>query len=70
MSPNPALRLHGLVPATHTPFHDDGSLHLAAVENQAAHLSAHGIRYAFIGGTTGESSSLTVEERRALAVLR
>jgi N-acetylneuraminate lyase len=63
-----SLRLQGLVAATHTPFHRDGSLNLAIVEKQAAPLAATGVSYAFIGGTTGESSSLTVEERRALAV--
>ena len=60
-------RLRGLVAATHTPFHADGSLHLAVVEKQAAHLLANGVSQVFVGGTTGESSSLTVEERRALA---
>jgi len=62
-----ATPLHGFVAATHTPFHADGSLNLAIVERQAAHLSQQGIRLAFIGGSTGESQSLTVEERRALA---
>lgn len=61
------FRLHGLVAATHTPFHADGALNLAIVEKQAAHLLANGIKFAFIGGTTGESASLTVEERRVLA---
>lgn len=61
-------RITGLVAATHTPFHADGSLNLASVEKQAAHLQATGVSHAFIGGTTGESSSLTQEERRALAV--
>ena len=59
--------LHGLVAATHTPFHADGVLNLSVVEKQAAHLTAGGVKYAFIGGTTGESASLTVDERRALA---
>jgi N-acetylneuraminate lyase len=62
----PSLKLTGLVAATHTPFHSDGSLNLAIVEKQAAHLAANGVSHAFIGGTTGESSSLTLEERRAL----
>jgi N-acetylneuraminate lyase len=60
-------RIQGLVAATHTPFHGDGSINLAVVEQQAAHLVKTGVNYAFIGGTTGESSSLTVDERRALA---
>lgn len=63
----PIHPLHGLVAATHTPFHADGSLKLAAVERQAAHLSENGVRIAFIGGSTGESSSLSLEERKALA---
>lgn len=60
-------RLTGLVAATHTPFHPDGSLNLTIVEKQAAHLLANGVRTAFIGGSTGESHSLGLEERRALA---
>jgi N-acetylneuraminate lyase len=59
--------LHGLVAATHTPFLADGSLHLAAVEAQAAHLLKNGVQIVFIGGTTGESASLTLAERLALA---
>ena len=64
---NTKLLLHGLIAATHTPFHPDGSLNLARVETQAAHLIRHGVTAAFIGGTTGESSSLSLEERRLLA---
>jgi len=59
--------LHGLVAATHTPFHDDGSLNLAVVERQAAHLSKNRIGAVFIGGSTGESHSLALTERTALA---
>ena len=62
-----ASRLTGLVAATHTPFHTDGSLNLSLVEKQATHLLANGVRTAFIGGSTGESHSLSLEERRALA---
>ena len=62
-----ANRLTGLVAATHTPFHADGSLNLGIVEKQAAHLWADDVQIAFIGGTTGESHSLSLEERRALA---
>jgi N-acetylneuraminate lyase len=63
----PTHPLHGLVAATHTPFHADGSLNLAAIESQAAHVLRNGISHVFIGGTTGEYSSLTLEERLALA---
>jgi N-acetylneuraminate lyase len=61
------IQLRGLVAATHTPFRADGQLNLSAVEKQAEHLRRNGIKTVFIGGTTGESHSLTVEERLALA---
>ncbi|AMV39074.1 dihydrodipicolinate synthase family protein [Planctomyces sp. SH-PL62] len=61
------IRLRGLVAATHTPFDDQGNLNLPAVEAQAEHLVRDGVGAVFIGGTTGESSSLTTEERRLLA---
>lgn len=62
-----AQRLHGLVTATHTPFHADGSLNLNAVEQQATFLLAKGVTTVFIGGSTGESHSLTYNERHLLA---
>lgn len=61
------LKLTGLVAATHTPFHDDGSLNLSIVEQQAEHLLRHQVSTAFIGGSTGESHSLNVDERKQLA---
>src|SRR5262245_18535653 len=61
------LKIHGLVAAVHTPFRPDGELALAVVEKQAEHLRANGVGAAFICGSTGESHSLTVEERLALA---
>lgn len=60
-------KLTGLVAAAHTPFTEDGALNLAAVEKQAAHFLKNGIATVFIGGSTGESHSLNVEERRQLA---
>lgn len=62
-----STKLTGLVTATHTPFHADGSLNLDAVEKQAEHLLRSGVSTVFIGGTTGECSSLSVDERLALA---
>ena len=62
-----ASRLHGLVAATHTPFKPDGSLNLAIIEKQADHLLKNGVTLAFIGGTTGECHSLSLDDRRALA---
>jgi len=61
-----SFRLHGLVAATHTPFHADGSLAPEVVALQAAHLARQGIRSAFITGSTGEAHSLTRDERLAI----
>jgi len=62
----PSFKFSGLCTATHTPFHADGSLNLSVIEKQAAFLRSKGITSVFIGGTTGESSSLTAAERAAL----
>jgi N-acetylneuraminate lyase len=60
------IPLTGLVAAAHTPFKADGTLNLAIVEKQAAHLLKHKLPTVFIGGSTGESHSLTLDERRQL----
>jgi N-acetylneuraminate lyase len=60
-------KLTGLVAAAHTPFTADGALNLSAVEKQAAHFLKHKVTVAFIGGSTGESHSLSLDERRRLA---
>ncbi len=56
-----------LIAPPHAPFKSDGSLNLAVIEQQAAHYEAHHIDGVFVSGTTGESSSLTVPERLAIA---
>jgi N-acetylneuraminate lyase len=58
--------LTGLIPACHTPFNRDGALNLAVVEQQAALYRESGLRSVFVGGTTGEFASLTLDERKAL----
>lgn len=68
--PNPPRRrvhkLTGLIAATHTPFGPDGALNLLAIESLAAHLERNNLTGVFISGTTGESHSLTLTERKAL----
>jgi N-acetylneuraminate lyase len=65
MHPHPPFV--GLVAAVLTPFDEGGDLNLAAVEPHAALLARDGVAGVFVGGTTGEFASLTVEERLALA---
>ncbi|MDB6073870.1 MAG: dihydrodipicolinate synthase/N-acetylneuraminate lyase [Verrucomicrobiaceae bacterium] len=59
--------LHGLVAATHTPFFPDGSINFGMVEKQAEHLINNKVLTVFINGSTGESSSLLLDEKLALA---
>ncbi|HWG41862.1 MAG TPA: dihydrodipicolinate synthase family protein [Gemmataceae bacterium] len=63
----PTAALTGLVAATPTPFSADGELNLPVVAKQAERLLRDGVKTVFIAGSTGESYSLTVEERLALA---
>lgn len=57
----------GLIPAVLTPFDAGGALHLAAVESHAELLARDGVASVFVGGSTGEFSAMTIEERLALA---
>lgn len=59
--------LIGLVPAVLTPFDSRGELNLPAVEKQVELCLTDGVAAAFVGGTTGEFSSLSTGERMALA---
>jgi N-acetylneuraminate lyase len=59
--------LFGLIPACHSPLHPDGTLNLGMVEKQAELYLESGLRSVFVAGTTGEFTSLTVEERIVLA---
>ena len=63
---NKSLKLHGLVAAVHTPFKADGSLNPSSVDAQARLLASQGIKLAFITGSTGESSSMQLEERKEI----
>jgi N-acetylneuraminate lyase len=62
-----AAFMTGLIAATHTPFHADGSLNVEAIGRQAEFMLAQQVTTVFIGGSTGECHSLSVVERQALA---
>lgn len=57
-------KLKGLVAATFTPMHEDGSLNLGMIESYANYIASTEITGVFVCGTTGESLSLTVQERK------
>ena len=60
-------RLTGLIAATFTPMHQDGSLRLEAVEPMVERLLSEGISGFYVVGSTGEGVSLSGRERRDAA---
>jgi N-acetylneuraminate lyase len=64
---SPPARELGLIAATFTPFHRDRSLNLGPIAQQAEALHRQGLRGVFVCGSTGEGSSLTTDERMAVA---
>lgn len=63
----PAELLSGLIAAPFTPLRSDGALNLPMIDRLARSLAANSVSGAFVCGTTGEGSSLTSDERRAVA---
>jgi dihydrodipicolinate synthase/N-acetylneuraminate lyase len=59
-------KLEGLVVATLTPMHEDGSLDLPSLAAHVQDLLASGAEGLFVGGTTGEGLLLEVDERLAV----
>lgn len=57
-------RLRGLIAATFTPLHPDGSLNLDLVPALVDQLEADGVSGLYIAGSTGEGPSLSAAERR------
>jgi len=57
----------GLIAAPFTPMHADRTINFNAVDHYARWLHQSGVVGAFICGTTGEGTSLTLEERRQVA---
>lgn len=58
--------LQELIAATFSPFHPDGSIAPEAIPIQASFLAANNVKTVFVTGTTGESQSLTCDERLTL----
>lgn len=59
--------LTGLIAAVYTPFDADGELRVSMIERQAQWLIESGASGVFVAGTTGESHSLSMDERIELA---
>jgi N-acetylneuraminate lyase len=61
------VKLVGLTAATHTPFDVRGDVDLSVIELQANHLLENRVHQVFVCGSTGESHSLNLGERMAIA---
>jgi N-acetylneuraminate lyase len=59
--------LVGLIAATYTPLHRDGSLNLDPIPGMVDYLLESGVSGLYVCGSTGEGVSLTSDERRAVA---
>ncbi len=72
-APTPSARdgraplLSGLIAATFTPMKADGDVDLEAIPAVTDYVLGQGASGLFVCGSTGESPSLTVDERRAVA---
>jgi N-acetylneuraminate lyase len=60
-------KIEGLIAATFTPMHTDGSINLEPIGAYYKYLVENGLSGAFINGTTGEGVSLTQGERKQIA---
>ncbi|MEZ6062381.1 MAG: dihydrodipicolinate synthase family protein [Planctomycetaceae bacterium] len=60
-------KLTGLIAATYTPFHADGSLNTKPIPEYVDFLLNSGVSGLYVCGSTGEGVSLTGDERRVLA---
>ena len=62
----PAELLSGLIAAPFTPLRSDEALDLPVIDRLVRSLAANSVSGAFACGTTGEGSSPTGDERRAV----
>lgn len=58
--------LSGLIAAPFTPMHEDGAVNLDVIPEYASYLIENNVNGVFLCGTTGESFSLTNDERIAV----
>ena len=60
-------KLHGVVCASITPMHSDGSIDIASLRRLTQHLIKNGIHCLYPNGTNGESIALNQDERFQIA---
>ena len=59
-------KLEGMVAATFTPLDENGDVNLSVIDKYADWIASTPIKGVFVCGTTGEFSSLTIDERKLI----
>jgi len=60
------MKLHGLIAATHTPFHTDGTIAPESVSGYVEFLLKRKMDGLYVNGSTGEGISMSVDERKTM----
>lgn len=66
MNVHTMIKLSGLIPAVFTPFDKSGAINLPQIRPYADKLAADGADGVFVCGSTGECTSMTVDERKSV----
>lgn len=59
-------RIKGMIAATFTPMNENGDINCEEIKKYADYIASTPITGVFVNGTTGEFSSLTIDERKQL----
>ena len=59
-------KLEGMVAATFTPLDENGDVNLSVIDKYADWIASTPIKGVFVCGTTGEFSSLAIDERKLI----
>jgi 4-hydroxy-tetrahydrodipicolinate synthase len=59
-------KFHGVAPALATPMFEDGSIDYNGLKKLIEHVSEGGVDYLVVQGTTGESATMSKEEKKAV----
>jgi|SRR5882757_6895410 len=60
-------KIEGLIAATFTPFHEDGTVNTSLIPALVDKLVKDGVRGIFVCGSNGEGPNMTLEERKLVA---
>ncbi len=59
-------KFHGVAPALVTPMHANGSLDFVGLKKLINHVTEGGVDYLVVNGTTGESATTTISEKKQI----